>query len=309
MNFVVIGAGGVGCLYGAKLANAGEDVTLLDVRSNHIQKIASDGLYIDGETGPYTVHPTARMATDEADGALADVALICVNGYSTTDAARCAQQWLKPDGYAVTLQNGQGNVETLQAILGDDRVLGGITLHSASAHDLGCVSHTGKGKSPIGELDGSTSPRIKMLAEVFERAELDPVIEPDINATIWGKFVHNCALNGICALTDLRPGYIRHVPELDEFQTMLIEEAMALVAAEGVVLPDPNPLPAIKKFCAEKFHQPSMMQHIAKGLETEIDSLNGYLVAASAKHGLDAPYNDALTRLVKGRQFQPPEEL
>lgn len=307
MNFVVIGAGGVGCLYGAKLANAGEDVTLLDVRSDHIQKIANDGLYIDGETGPYTVHPAAQVATNEANGgANADIAVICVNGYSTADAARTALQWLKPEGYAVTLQNGQGNVEILQAILGEDRVVGGITLHSASAHDLGRVSHTGKGTSPIGELDGATSPRIKTLADVFEQAGLNPVIESDINATIWGKFVHNCALNGICALTDLRPGYIRQVPELDEFQTMLIEEAMALISAEGVALPDPNPLPAIKKFCAEKFHQPSMMQHIAKGLETEIDSLNGYLVAASAKHGLAAPYNDALTRLVKGRQFQPP---
>lgn len=308
MNFVVIGAGGVGSLYGAKLARAGEEVTLLDIREDHVDAIHENGLQIDGVTGTYTVYPKARLAHDEAETGSADVALISVNSFSTADAAQNAQRWLKPEGYAVTLQNGQGNVAKLQEVLGDERVMGGITFHSSNAHSPGCVSHSSDGKSPIGELDGAVSQRIEALAEVFERAGLNPAIEANINNTIWGKFVHNCALNGICALTDLRPGYIQAVPELDEFQTTLIEEAMALIAAEGVSLPDPDPLPAIKKFCAEKFHQPSMMQHIAKGLETEIDSLNGYLVAESAKHGLAAPYNDALTRLVKGRQFQPPTE-
>lgn len=316
MNFVVIGAGGVGCLYGAKLAQSGEDVTLIDIRADHVAAIQEHGLQLEGESGKSTTHPQALLVTPhgtpatehKAHGQTADIALICVNSYSTAHAAESAQHWLKPEGYALTLQNGLGNVDVLQDVLGDSRVMGGITFHGADAHSPGCASHTIDGKTLIGELDNTVRPRIEALNKVLEQAALTPVIEPDIMATIWGKFVHNCALNGICALTDLRPGYIRHVPELDDFQTSLIEEALALVAAEEITLPDPTPLETIKAFCAAKFHQPSMMQHIAKGLETEIDSLNGYLVKASEQHGLIAPYNEALTRLVKGRQYQPTED-
>lgn len=315
MNFVVIGAGGVGCLYGAKLARAGEKVVLVDTDSVHVAAIEKNGLQMDGESDTFTVYPTA-VSISAGAGAIAgpseyegtaDVALICVNSYSTAGAAATARHWLKPDGYAVTLQNGLGNVEILQEILGSERVVGGITFHGSAAHSPGCASHTIAGKTLMGELDETASPRLEALEKVLDKAGLGPVIEPNIMATIWGKFVHNCALNGICALTDLRPGYIRHVAELDDFQTLLIEEALALVNAEGFTLPEPDPLETIKAFCAQKFHQPSMMQHIAKGLETEIDSLNGYLVAESKKHGLAAPYNDALMRLVKGRQYQPKE--
>lgn len=309
MKIVIIGAGGIGALYGAKLANAGEDVTLFDARSDHVRAMQTHGLHIDGETGPYTVAINAiDVDSVKVDGeghrGQGDVALICVNSYDTADAALSAQELLRPDGFAVTLQNGLGNIEQLQKSLGPERVVGGITFHSANAHKSGQVSHTGIGKTPIGELDGSASSRVDALAAALDAADLNPEVDPAIIATIWGKFVHNCGLNAICALTDLRPGHIPKVPELDEFQTMIVEEAIALVNAKGILLPDPEPLQSIKAFCAVKFHLVSMVQHLQKGLQTEIDSLNGYLVRESKMMGLTAPYNDALTRLVKGRQFQ-----
>ena len=99
----------------------------------------------------------------------------------------------------------------------------------------------------------------------------------------------------------MRPGHIREVEAFDEFQSKIIEEVLALIEAKGVVLADPDPLATIKAYSAKKFHRVSMQQHLLRARPTEIDSLNGYVARESERLGLKAPYNDALTRIVKGR--------
>jgi 2-dehydropantoate 2-reductase len=233
------------------------------------------------------------------------VTLICVPAYATRAAAVTAQTVLKPDGCALTLQNGMGHLDILTEILGSNRVLGGLSFHSADLKAPGQVTHTNSGPTYLGELDRSRTDRLLAINDLMEQAGMHPVLEPDILATIWGKFVHNCGINALCAITQLRPGHIREVPELDQFQTYIIEEVLALVRAKGITLPDPNPLESIKAYCAKKFHRVSMLQHLARGQQTEIDALNGYVARESEKLGLAAPYNDALTRLMKGVQYRP----
>ena len=167
------------------------------------------------------------------------------------------------------------------------------------------VTHTNKGPTYLGELNKSRSDRLLAMNDLMARADMAPVVEPDIMATIWGKFVHNCGINAICAITDLRPGHIQDVQDVDEFQTHIINEVLAFVEAKRITLPDPDPLKTIKTYCAEKFHRVSMVQHLNRGRLTEIDSLNGYVVRESEKIGLSAPYNDALTKLIKGLQHNP----
>jgi 2-dehydropantoate 2-reductase len=137
------------------------------------------------------------------------------------------------------------------------------------------------------------------------RARLDPVLEADIVVTIWNKFVHNCGINAICAITNLRPGHIHEIPALDEFQSHIVEETLALVRAKGVQLPDPDPLSTIKAYCAKKFHRVSMLQHLDRGRRTEIDALNGYVAKESRRLGLPAPYSEALAMLMTGREYVP----
>ncbi|MEM7531230.1 MAG: 2-dehydropantoate 2-reductase [Chloroflexota bacterium] len=310
MHFAVIGSGSVGCLYGATLAHySGADVqvTMIDIDQAHVDAMQANGLRFEQENDEFVANVTAT--TDPSNVVPVDVALICVNGYSTREAAQSAKTILKDDGYAITLQNGLGNVEVLVDALGKERVLGGITYHSAVVVGPGHARHGIVGKTPIGELDGITSPRVTVLAGRMAKAGLSPVIDDNIMSVIWGKFVHNCSLNAICGITQLRPGHISEVPELDEFQDMIIEETMALVRAKGITLPEPDPRPAIKAFCAIRFHLVSLTQHLMAGKPTEIDSLNGYVVEESKKLGLAAPYNDALTRLIKGRQHIPANEL
>jgi 2-dehydropantoate 2-reductase len=186
--------------------------------------------------------------------------------------------------------------------------MGGLTFHSADLQGPGRVTHTNEGPTYLGELENQKSARLETLRGALDRAGMMPVVVDDILATIWGKFVHNCAINAVCAITGLRPGHIREVPAVDEFQTHIIEETVALAKAKGITLPDPDPVATIKAYCATKFHRVSMVQHLDRGRLTEIDSLNGYVVREGGKIGLQAPYNEALTMLIKGREHKPGRE-
>jgi 2-dehydropantoate 2-reductase len=300
MQFVVIGAGNMGCVYGGNLAHIGQQVALIDVWQEHVARIATQGLRLEGLTGDFTVHPVAT--TDPTAAPKADVVLICVNAYSTPQAAEAARVVLKETGYCLTLQNGVGNVEILTDTLGVGRVLAGLSFQSGDLVEPGFVRHTNNGPTYLGELDRSRSPRLAEIEALFAAASMNPVIVEDVMATIWAKFVHNCGINALCAITGLRPGHIREVPELDAFQTGIIEEAVALVKTKGITLPEADPVAAIKEYCAHKFHRPSMLQHLDRGQRTEIDALNGYVARESARLGLAAPCNEALTRLMKGRE-------
>lgn len=301
MQFVVIGAGNLGCVYGGNLARIGEQVALIDVWHEHITRINAQGLRLEGLTGDFTVYPFATA--DPYAAPQADVVLVCVNAYSTAHAAESARIVLKPDGCCLTLQNGVGNVEILTDVLGAHRVLAGLSFQSGDLVEPGFVRHTNNGATYLGELDCERTPRLAELERLFTESGLNPVVVDDVIATIWAKFVHNCGINALCALTDLRPNQIHQVPEMDAFQTGIIEEAVALVRAKGVTLPDADPVAVIKEYCAHKGHRPSMMQHLDRGQRTEIDSLNGYVAKESARMGLSAPCNDALTKLMKGREF------
>jgi 2-dehydropantoate 2-reductase len=300
MQFVIIGAGNMGCVYGGNLARIGQQVAMIDVWQEHVERIGSEGLRLEGMTGDFTVHPIAT--TDPASAPRADVVLICVNSYSTEQAAAVARIVLRDSGCCLTLQNGVGNVEILTEALGVERVLAGLSFQSGDLVAPGFVRHTNNGPTYLGELDRSRTPRLAEIEALFAAAGLNPVVVDDVVATIWSKFVHNCGINALCAITGLRPGQIREVAELDAFQTGLIEEAVALVTAKGVTLPDPDPVAVIKEYCAHKFHRPSMLQHLDRGQRTEIDALNGYVAHESARLGLAAPCSDALTRLIKGRE-------
>ncbi len=258
---------------------------------------------MEGLTGDFTVQAQASTSVSELPAA--DAILVCVNAYSTGSAAEAARTLLKADGFCLTLQNGVGNVEILTEILGEEKVLAGLSFQSGDLAGPGWVRHTNNGPTYLGELNRSRTGRLAELHEAFLQAGLNPELVDDIVATIWAKFVHNCGINAICAITGLRPGHIYDIPELDRFQTRIIEETVALVRAKGIRLPDENPVEAIREYCAHKFHRPSMMQHLDRGQRTEIDALNGYVARESERYGLDAPYSSALTALIKGREHRP----
>ena len=123
MRIVVIGAGAMGASYGGLLARSGHDVAMIDVWEEHVDAIVRNGLKLQGVRGDRTIELRAQNTV--ANLAPAEVAIIFVDSDHTDQAAETASEVLSPEGFAITFQNGIGNLETLQAVLGKERVLGG----------------------------------------------------------------------------------------------------------------------------------------------------------------------------------------
>ena len=181
--------------------------------------------------------------------------------------------------------------------------MGGISYHSAALEDLGHLNHTDGGSTFIGELDGTISLRLKSLENVFQNALLSPEITNDIIGVIWGKFIVNCGINRLCAVTGLGSGEISENTAADEMQTKILEEIMAVVKAKGIEVPTKNMITYVKDLSSSRYNKPSMLQHIEAGRLTEIDSLNGALVSEAKALNISVPFNQALVKMVKAREF------
>jgi 2-dehydropantoate 2-reductase len=301
VRIVVIGAGAMGGSYGGLLARSGHEVAVIDVWEAHVDAINRNGLRLEGVRGDHRIG--MRAASAPADLEPAELAIIFVDSNHTDQAAETAAEVLAPDGFAITFQNGIGNVETLQAVLGKKRVLGGSSMCSAAVRGPGHVMLTHHGPTALGETDGSDRGRARRLAEALRAAGLDTKVDSDIMSTIWTKFALNCSINAICATTGLRLGEVVRLPEIDDFQHRIVDEVLAVTEARGVRLTDPDLRRTVKHHCFTKFSKPSMLQHVEAGKRTEVDALNGALIREAKPLDIPVPYNEALVALLKGREL------
>ena len=300
MKIYMIGAGAMGGVYGGLMTRAGYDVTLIDPREDHIGKIRSDGITIEGVRGTHVIRLPAQSS--HAGLPPGELAIIFTDSNSTRDAARAAKALLKPDGCALTLQNGIGNVEALVEELGRERVIAGVSMNSAANPAAGRSAYTNVGMTSIGELDGRDTARIRQVADMLNKAEIPTEIIPDPENWIWGKFVLNCGVNALSAITGLRSGEVYRTPEVSALQDRVIDEIMAVVERKNLQLPEKDPRKKIKDHCRIRYNKPSMMQHIEQGRRTEIDALNGALVREAKALGIATPYNEAVVAVVKGQE-------
>ena len=302
MKICVIGAGAMGATYGGRLANSGNELAFVDAWAEHVDAINGKGLRLTGIPGDLTIRAKAYLP-DEVPPLGCDLAIITVDSNNTAAAARTAAHVLKQDGVALTIQNGIGNVEELSRRLAADSVLVCSTMCSAIPIAAGHVDQTHENKTTIGEIDGSQTERVLKVQSILESAGFETVVSTDIMAVIWNKFVLNVAINALCAVSGMRLSELARHAEMDEYQDRIIDEVLAVVAAKEITLPDADIRRTIKRHCWSKFSKPSMLQHMERGRRTEVDALNGAVVREGKALGIPTPYNEALTAIVKGREF------
>ena len=163
--------------------HAGFTVSLVDLWERHVEVINRDGLFVDGIGGE--VHCRIPATTDIANVTDIDMAIILVDANSTSSAGASAAKVLAQDGFVLTLQNGIGNLDKLDIVLGKDRVVGGLSYHSAALRAPGHVSHTHAGPTWIGNRNDGHGQRIRNLAAVLDKAGLNPTIVEDIESLFW----------------------------------------------------------------------------------------------------------------------------
>ncbi|RCK26696.1 2-dehydropantoate 2-reductase [Thalassospira profundimaris] len=296
MKIAVMGAGAVGCYYGAMLARAGHDVTLIG-RPNHVEAMNRDGLLLDFGTSQEYV--AVHAATDTAAIAGAELVLFCVKSTDTQSAGDQIKPFISRDTIVLSLQNGVDNAERLGAVLGQP-VIPVVVYVATSMGGAGHVKHHGRGELVFGPSDQS-----QLVADTLRPAGIPVEISENAPGALWAKMILNCAYNALSAITQLPYGKLVEGDGVWDVMRNAVDECLAVAKANGVTVPG-NVWEAIEKIAATMPAQfSSTAQDLARGKPSEIDYLNGYIVRKGRELGIPTPTNltlYALTKLQEGKK-------
>jgi len=292
LRVAVMGAGAVGCYYGALLARAGHAVALIG-RPAHVQAIRQQGLRL--QTDVLDVQVPLAASTEASAVAGADVVLFCVKSSDSEEAARQIRPHLAPGALVLTLQNGADNDERVRAVLDAGTPVAAAVVYVATAMaGPGHVRHHGRGELVI-----APSPRSEAVARQFAAAGIPTQISDNVRGALWAKLVLNCAYNALSALSQQPYGPLVQQPGVTEVIADTVAECLAVARADGVRIPGDVDA-AVRGIAATMPGQlSSTAQDLARGKPSEIDHLNGYVVRRGAALGVPTPLNRALQVLVK----------
>jgi 2-dehydropantoate 2-reductase len=301
LNVTVLGAGAMGCTYGAMFQAAGCDVLLLDIWQEHIDQINTHGLSLVEPNGESQLIPMQAASTAKGSFRRADLVIIFVDTNALDTVLPLIEPLLLPDGFVLTLQNGVGNLEKLSAVLGESRVVAGTSMNSCELIGPGRVRHVIHGTTIVGEPRGSIiSKRVQRLGDLLLKIDDKIELVRDIEPHIWSKLIINCAVNPLCALTGLLPGQLQNTAETRHLQELIVSEIFAVCQKKNIILPESDPIGEVWRKSRGGGNKPSMVQHLERGRKTEIDALNGAVVRIARVLGIHTPVNEAVTGLIKG---------
>lgn len=302
MQIIVLGAGAIGSLYGAKLA-AANDVLLIG-RPEHVAAINANGLRLEG-IEPQTVQiPAATNVSGIGANALI---LLTTKVTASAAALEPIAPLVRDDTTILCLQNGLGSEQIARAaVSGRGAVLRGITQFGAIFETPGAIKYMASGYTVM-----EKHPRSAQIAGLFSAVGLNCRVSSNIEAEVWHKTVFNCVVNPITAILGCEVGAIAQ-PGLDRLKQLVIDECIAVAASQGITF-QVDFRREIDETFAPSHNIASMLQDLRRGRPTEIDYMNGAVAAVGAKHGVPCPINRALTDIIKAMESPPrsllPEEM
>lgn len=288
-----MGSGGVGGVFGARLAKAGADVTFV-ARGAHLEAMRKQGLRIEGVES--VTLPRVKATDDPGSVGPVDIILFAVKLGDTESAARALPPCIGPDTGLISFQNGVQKDDMLRPIVGDKALLGGVSYVSAAIKEPGVIAQTGAIQGLVfGEFDGRPSRRTEDFLAACLAGGIDAKISPDINRVIWEKFVFLAAVAGTTTSMRAPVGAIRENPMTRQFLQDLMQEIVDVGRARGVTFaPD-----FVEKRMAFADTLPagmiaSMYHDLQTGKPLELPWLNGSVVDLGASAGVPTPLNRAV---------------
>jgi 2-dehydropantoate 2-reductase len=294
MRIAVMGSGGVGGYFGARLAKAGADVVFI-ARGAHLEAMRKNGLRIENEHEPLAL-PKVNVTDDPSGIGRVDLILFAVKLWDTEAAARSLLPSIGPDTALISFQNGVQKDDLLRPIVGEKVLVGGVSYIGAAIGRPGVIAQTGTMQRLLfGEFDGRRSKRIEDFHAACLAGGINSEISTDITREIWQKFVFLVALSGTTAAMRAPIGKIRENPLTRQFLLDLMREVVAVGRARGVALPADyaeqrlgfaDALPA--GMIASMYHD----LQAAKPLE--LNWLSGGVVKLGEQAGVPTPMNRAV---------------
>ena len=300
MHILILGAGALGSLLGARLSQADDvRISLLTTDSGHVQMVRQGGLVVeelDGGTSRYRLSAFDDARTLEY---APDLVLVTVKSHSIEAAVSSVGEQCHAGTLFLTLQNGIGNWERIARLVGEGSVLVGTTAQGATLLEPGRIRHGGNGPTYLGEPEGAPSPRVRRLVEKFQQAGLKAEAREVMAQLIWEKLQVNVGINAITALTGIKNGFIAAAPAARDLCRAAVEEAMLVAAAKGFAMPADMVERVLAIAQATSVNRSSMGQDVDHRKRTEIDAINGAIVTLGEQLRLPTPVNRTLVQLVR----------
>jgi 2-dehydropantoate 2-reductase len=317
MKICIVGAGAIGGYLGARLALAGEQVTLI-ARGAHLDAIQRQGLALESADGSREIARPALATSSMAAAGTQDVVVAAVKAHQLPAIAAEMRALYSAGTIVVTAQNGipwwyfhkhAGPYEgrrieavdpdgLVEAHMEVERVIGCVVYPAAELAAPGVVRHIEGDRFSLGELDGAKSERIQRISKLFSNAGLKAPIRPRIRSEIWVKLWGNLAFNPISALTRATLVDICAFPPTRELARAAMAEAQAIAGLLGVEFPV-----SIEQRIAGAeqvgAHKTSMLQDIESSRVTEADALVGAVAELGRLVGIPTPHIDTLYAAVK----------
>jgi len=296
MRIGIIGTGAMGCLFAARLAPLA-DVTVLGTWQEGVRTLQTFGVRLR-ENGQEIMAPVrARSNPEEVEPV--DLALVLVKGSHTERAARWAQRILLPEGIALTLQNGLGNLEIIAGEVGAARAALGVSLQGATLFGPGHVRHAGCGLTTIAASPENRA-RLEEVASLFTRAGIETCLTHDVRALLWGKLTVNTAINALTAILCVPNGWLTENADARAVMEQAARETAAVATALGIVLPFDDPAAqAVLVAQATATNNSSTLQDVLRGAPNELSMINGAVVREAERLGMRAPVNETLLHLTR----------
>lgn len=292
MKLAVLGAGGVGGYFGARLSEAGQAVTLL-ARGAHKAAIERQGLQVRSEAGDVLAE-RLTVSDDIAAVAEADIVLVCVKLWDTDSLASAMAPFLKPDALVLSLQNGVEAEDILESHLGGDPVAGAVTYIFSQIAEPGVIRHIGSlARIVVGVRHAGQEPALARFVFACHHAGIDLTLSPDIDAEIWRKFVFLTAVAGTTCFYRSAIGEIREDPDRRALFADLVAEAAAVGRARGVTLAESleeSALSFLDELAPEM--KSSMLLDLERGNRLELEWLTGAVRRLGEEAGVETPRSD-----------------
>jgi len=288
MKILVVGAGAVGGYFGARLAEAGRDVTFL-VRSSRAQQLQRDGLRIVSPHGDLTITP--QTVTSDQIRSPYEVVFLSVKSLALDSAIADMAPAVGPATMIYPVLNGMRHMDTLAKRFGETTVLGGVCMVSTELDSQGRIVQINEMQKLIyGEKNTHITPRIQQLDKTFSGAAFDTELSTDIMQTMWQKWVFIATLGLVTCLFNASVGEINAVPFGEETALQSLDECAAVANACGHPAPEPF-LNNIRRQLATKGSKltSSMYRDMREGHKVEVDTILGDLLDRGRSHNLKTP--------------------
>jgi len=298
MYIVILGAGAMGCLFGGRLAEAGHQVVLVDVWPAHLDAINSHGLMLETVEGDRRIAIPACRAEEVTEPP--ELLVLFTKSIHTPRALESARHLLGEETWVLTLQNGLGNLEAVEAFVPRRRIVVGTTTWPSDLLGPGRVRSLGDGSTRILAADAQVTPDLARISQTLDRAGLRCAISPEVFAAIWEKLAFNAALNTLTAVTGLPVGGVGGTVDGRALARAIVREVVTVANRKGVGASEATVLATVDEaFRDHEEHLPSMLQDLRAGRKTEIEAISGAVVREAASLGLAVPVTQSLYRLVR----------